>query len=100
MKIIILFLLFIPFLLLLLLSMRLHVPVSVRECTIDYLIKRHAYIFVLYQVFNMLNFMCLFIIMSISAKRYELWSTDIYMCLSKCSIIIISNSNAQELKFH
>ena len=33
--------------------------------------------------------MCLFIIMSISVKRHELWCTVRDMRLSKCSIIII-----------
>ena len=37
----------------------------------------------------MLNFTCLFIIMSISVKRHELWCTVRDMRLSKCSIIII-----------
>ena len=37
----------------------------------------------------MLIFMCLFIIMSISAKRHELWCTVRDMRLSKRSIIII-----------
>ena len=37
----------------------------------------------------MLGFMCLFIIMSISVKRQELWCTVRDMRLSKCSIIII-----------
>ena len=76
------------FLLLLLWSIRLHVPVSVR--VYDWLLDRNnMHIFLLYCVFNMLNFMCLFIIMSISAKRHKLWCTVGYMRLSKCSIIII-----------
>ena len=37
----------------------------------------------------MLNFMCLFIIMSISVKRHELWCTVRDMRLSKCLIIMI-----------
>ena len=37
----------------------------------------------------MLNFMCMFIIMSISVKRHELWCTVRDMRLSKCSIMII-----------
>ena len=48
------------FLLLLQLSIRLHVAVSVRECTIDYLIERTCiYISVFCYVFMMLNVMCL-----------------------------------------
>ena len=43
----------------------------------------------LYYVFNMLSFMCLFIIMSISVRLHELWCTVRDMCLRKCSIIII-----------
>ena len=37
----------------------------------------------------MLNFICLFIIISISVKRHDLWCTVRDMRLCKCSIIII-----------
>ena len=40
-------------------------------------------------VFNMLSFLCLFIIMSISVTRHKLWCTVRDMRLGKCSIIII-----------
>ena len=42
-----------------------------------------------YYVFIMLDFTCVFIIMSISVKRHELWCTVRDMRLSNCSIIII-----------
>ena len=61
---------------------------SVRECTIDYLIQTTC---IYICVFNMLHFMCLFTIMSISVKQHELWCTVRDICLSKCSIIIILN---------
>ena len=43
----------------------------------------------LYYGFSMLNFMCLFIIMSISVKLQLLWRTVMDMRLSKCSIVTI-----------
>ena len=61
---------------------------SVRECTIDYLIETTCIYICDYYVFNMLSFMCLFIIMSISVKRHELWCTVRDMPLGKCSIIM------------
>ena len=48
----------------------------------------------LYYVLNMLNFMCLFIIISSSVKRHELWCTVRDMRLSKCSIIVHYTFNA------
>ena len=33
------------------------------------------YIYLLYHVFAMFNFMCLFVIISICVKRFELWSS-------------------------
>ena len=44
---------------------------------------------VLYCVFKMFNFMCLFIVMSIGIRRHELWCTVGDMRLGKCSVIII-----------
>ena len=65
---------------------------SVRECTIDYLIETTCIYIVHSYVFNLLNFMCLFIIMSISVRLHELWCTVRDMRLCKCSIIIIDHS--------
>ena len=48
----------------------------------------HIY-YVLCYVFSMLNFTCMFIIMSISVMRHDLWCTVRDMRLSKCSITII-----------
>ena len=59
------------------------------ECTIDYLMETTCIYILLYYVFDMVNFMCLFIIMLISVKRHELWCTVEDIRLSKCSIIII-----------
>ena len=73
---------------LLLSSIRLHVPVSVRECMIDYLIETTC--IYIYLCFIMLHFMCLFISMSNSVRQHKLWCTVRDMHLSKCSIIIIN----------
>ena len=54
----------------------------------------------LYYVFNMLYFTCLFIVMSISVKRHELWCTVRDMRLSKCSIIIIVIISDREFLSH
>ena len=82
---------------------KLHAPVSVRECIIDYLIERTYYhiilCYILYYVilchimYTYISVFCyvfiMLIIVSISAKRHELWYTVRDMRLSKCSIIII-----------
>ena len=71
-------------------SSRLHVPVAVRYCMTDYFIEITCiYACALLCFLIMLNFMCLFIIMSIIVMRHELWCTVRSMRLSKCSIIII-----------
>ena len=78
-------------------SIRLRVPVSVRECTNDYLMETTCIYICAILCFNMLNFMCLFIIMSIIVMQHELWCTVRDMRLSKCSIIIIIIINSQFL---
>ena len=61
---------------------------SVRECTIDYLIETTCiYICALICLYHVKFYV--FIIMSISVKRHDLWCTVRHMRLGKCSIIII-----------
>ena len=80
---------FILFLLLLLpWAIRLYVPVSVRDCTIDYLIETTCIYICALLCFYHVNFYVL-IVMSITVKQHELWRTVRDMRLSKCSIIII-----------
>ena len=74
--------------LVLLLSIRIHVLVSVRECMIDYFIETACiYICALLCSYHVKCYVL--IIMSICAKRQELWRTVRDMRLGKCSIIII-----------
>ena len=54
----------------------LHVPMPVRECTIDYLMKTTCI------------YICFFI-MSLSVQQHKQWFTVRDMRLSKCSIIIL-----------
>ena len=61
---------------------------SVRECTIDYLVEKTCIHICALLCFYHIKFY-MFIIMSISVKRHELWFTVRDVCLSKCSIIII-----------
>ena len=56
---------------------------------IDYVIETTCIYICAIICFYMLNFTCLFIIMSISIIRHELWCTVRDMRLSKCSIINI-----------
>ena len=57
--------------------------------TIDYLIETTCINICALLCFKHVNLMCMFIVMSISVRRHEIWCTVRDMRLSKCSIIII-----------
>ena len=75
------------FSLVLLWSIRLHVPVSVTECTIDYSIEMACICICALLCFYHVRFYVL-IIMSV-IKWHRMWSTLRDMCLEKCFIISI-----------
>ena len=77
-------------------SIRLHVPVSVRECMIDYLIETTCIYICALLCFMMFSVMCLFIIMSISVERHKLWCTVRDMCLTKTVQLLLSFCRRKE----
>ena len=67
----------------------MHVPVSVRQCMIDYLIEMTCiYVFALLSFYKVKSYMLVYYRVNY-CKGYGLWCTVREMRLMKCSIIAI-----------